>query len=140
MNTIITAVTFYLLNTFAHVSYGISNIVGYVLGVINSFLWNRNWVFKTRNNFGREALLFACGFAACWVLQALVSLVLLEGLGWKNLPSDVIPFLPMEKPGQNIVFVVSMVVYTIANYAYNRMITFRKKVDDAAQCDSDDAA
>ncbi len=127
MNTLITLVTFYLLNTWAGVAYGIANIVGYVLGVINSFLWNRNWVFKTRNNIGREALLFACGFIACWILQGIVSLVLLEGFGWKNLPTDVIPFLPMENAGQNIVMVLSMVVYTIANYAYNRMITFREK-------------
>ena len=129
MNTVITLVSFYLLNTWAGVPYGISNIVGYVLGVVNSFLWNRNWVFKTKNNFGREALLFACGFMACWILQGIVSLVLLEGLGWKHLPTDVIPFLPMENAGQNIVMVVSMVAYTIANYAYNRMITFREKVE-----------
>ncbi|MBO7608692.1 MAG: GtrA family protein [Muribaculaceae bacterium] len=129
MNTLITLVSFYLLNTWAGISYGISNIVGYVLGVVNSFLWNRNWVFKTSNNLGREALLFGCGFLLCWILQGIVSLVLLEGFMWKNLPSDIIPFLPMENAGQNIVMVVSMVVYTVANYAYNRMVTFKESQD-----------
>ncbi|MBR1803362.1 MAG: GtrA family protein [Muribaculaceae bacterium] len=132
MNTLITLVSFYLLNTWAGVSYGIANIVGYVLGVINSFLWNRNWVFKTHHNFGREALLFTCGFCACWILQGIVSLVLLEGLGWKNLPIDTIPFLPMENAGQNIVMVIAMVVYTMANYMYNRMITFRESQASAS--------
>ncbi|MBP3737808.1 MAG: GtrA family protein [Muribaculaceae bacterium] len=127
MNTLITLVSFYLLNTWAGVSYGIANIVGYVLGVVNSFLWNRSWVFKTHNNFGREALLFACGFFACWILQGVVSLVLLEGLGWKSLSCDIIPFLPMENAGQNIVMVIAMAVYTIGNYIYNRMITFRER-------------
>lgn len=126
MNTLITLVSFYLLNTWAGISYGISNIVGYVLGVINSFLWNRNWVFKTHNNLGREALLFGCGFMLCWIMQGIVSLVLLEGLMWKNLPTDIIPFLPMENAGQNIVMVVSMVVYTVGNYIYNRMVTFKE--------------
>ena len=131
MNTLITAVTFYLLNTWLKVPYGPANIIGYVLGVINSFIWNRNWVFKTKKNFKREALLFGCGFIICWILQGGVSLLLLEGFGWKNLPVDTIPFLPMEKAGQNIVMVISMVVYTIANYVYNRTVTFKQKEEVA---------
>lgn len=127
MNTLITLVSFYLLNTKLGVPYGPSNIIGYVLGVVNSFLWNRNWVFKTGVNVRREALLFGCGFVLCWMLQGIVSWVLLEGLGMKELPNDVIPFFPMEKAGQNIVMVISMVVYTVANYAYNRFITFAAK-------------
>ena len=64
MNTVITLVTFYVLNTKAEVSYGISNVVGYILGVINSFIWNRKWVFKTHNNVRREALDF-CSASRC---------------------------------------------------------------------------
>lgn len=131
MNTLITAISFYLLNTWLKVPYGPANIIGYVLGVINSFIWNRNWVFKTKKNFKREALLFGCGFIICWILQGGVSLLLLEGFGWKNLPVDTIPFLPMEKAGQNIVMVISMVVYTIANYVYNRTVTFKQKEEVA---------
>ena len=125
MNTLITLVSFYLLNTRLGVPYGPSNIIGYVLGVINSFLWNRNWVFKTGVNVRREALLFGCGFLLCWMLQGVVSWVLLDGVGMKSLPNDTIPFFPMEKAGQNIVMVISMVVYTVANYAYNRFVTFK---------------
>lgn len=127
MNTLITLVSFYLLNTKLGVPYGPSNIIGYVLGVINSFIWNRNWVFKTGVNVKREALLFGCGFVLCWMLQGVVSWVLLDGVGMKHLPNDAIPFLPMEKAGQNIVMVISMVVYTVANYAYNRFVTFAVK-------------
>ena len=127
MNTLITAISFYLLNTWAGVPYGAANIIGYVLGVINSFIWNRQWVFKTGSNIKREALLFGCGFFICWILQGAVSLFLLEGLEWKNLSDDTIPFLPMKNAGQNIVMVISMVVYTIANYIYNRTITFKEQ-------------
>ena len=98
-----------------------------MLGVINSFIWNRSWVFKTGVNVKREALLFGCGFVLCWMLQGVVSWVLLEGVGMKDLPNDAIPFFPMEKAGQNIVMVISMVVYTVANYAYNRFVTFAAK-------------
>ncbi len=125
LNTLITLVTFYLLNTKLGLSYGISNIAGYVLGVINSFLWNRNWVFKTRNDFKRELLLFVFGFFLCLLLQLCISWILLEGLGWKSLPDDIIPFFPMQKAGQNIVMLIAMVAYTLANYVYNRTVTFR---------------
>lgn len=127
MNTLITAISFYFLNTWLRVPYGAANIIGYVLGVINSFIWNRQWVFKTGTNIKREAFLFGCGFIICWLLQGGVSLLLLEGFGWKNLPDDTIPFLPMKNAGQNIVMIISMVVYTIANYMYNRTITFKER-------------
>ena len=133
MNTLITFVAFYLLNTRLGLSYGISNVVGYVLGVINSFIWNRNWVFKTRKNVKRQMVLFVCGFLICLGLQLGVSWILLEGMGWKNLPSDIIPFFPMQKAGQNIVMVLAMVVYTLANYAYNRFVTFRDEPNDAQE-------
>jgi len=125
LNTLITLIAFYLLNTKLELPYGIANVIGYVLGVINSFLWNRNWVFKTKNDVKRELFLFVCGFLICLALQLCVSWILLEGLGWKNLPDDIIPFFPMQKAGQNIVMVVAMVAYTLANYVYNRMVTFR---------------
>ena len=131
MNTLITAVSFYLLNTWLGVPYGPANIIGYVLGVINSFIWNRNWVFMNKKNLKRQALLFGCGFIVCWILQGGVSLLLLEGFGWKHLPVDTIPFLPREKAGQNIVMIISMVVYTIANYVYNRTVTFKQNEEVA---------
>ena len=31
----------------------------------------------------------------------------------------------MQKAGQNIVMIVAMVAYTLANYIYNRTVTFR---------------
>ena len=125
LNTLITLVTFYLLNTKLGLSYGISNVTGYILGVLNSFVWNRNWVFKSKDNVKRELLLFICGFLICLALHLCVSCVLLEVLGWKSLPDDIIPFFPMQKAGQNIVMIVAMVAYTLANYIYNRTVTFR---------------
>lgn len=124
-NTLITLVAFYLLNTLAGWPYGLANVIGYTLGVINSFVWNRTWVFKTKNNIKREAVLFGMGFALCLLLQLGVSWLLLEGMGWKNM--EEISWLPMKNTGQNVVMVLAMVVYTLANYVYNRVITFKEK-------------
>lgn len=122
-NTLITLVVFYVMNTQLGISYGISNVVGYVLGVINSFVWNRTWVFKTKSNIGREAALFVVGFLLCMGLQLAVSWLLLEELGMKNMT---ISWLPMKNTGQNVVMLIAMVCYTLANYVYNRLVTFRK--------------
>ncbi|MDO4510260.1 MAG: GtrA family protein [Bacteroidales bacterium] len=121
-NTLITAVTFYVLNSLLSVDYVPANAAGYVLGVLNSFVWNRNWVFKTKQNLKREALLFVVGFLLCYGLQMGVSGILLEVFDMKHYTLDWIP-----NAGQNIVMLISMVVYTISNYIYNRTVTFKVK-------------
>ena len=122
-NTLITLVVFYVLNTLLGAAYGLANTIGYILGLINSFVWNRNWVFKTKVNIKKEAALFAVGFLICFALQMTVSWYLLEVADFREIE---IPFLPMKKPGENIVMVLSMVVYTVCNYIYNRFVTFKK--------------
>ena len=121
-NTLITLVAFYVFNTLLKVPYTPSNVIGYILGVINSFVWNRNWVFKTKQNVKREALLFVVGFLICWVLQMGVSVIMLEAFNIKNFTIEGIP-----NAGQDIVMIVSMVFYTLANYLYNRFVTFKVK-------------
>ncbi|NCU16264.1 GtrA family protein [Pallidibacillus pasinlerensis] len=44
-NTIITICT-YIILVHLGVYYIFANIIGYILGVINSFYWNKNWVFQ----------------------------------------------------------------------------------------------
>ncbi|MCF0181911.1 MAG: GtrA family protein [Muribaculaceae bacterium] len=127
-NTLITLIAFYVLNTLCGMPYGAANVIGYVLGVLNSFYWNRQWVFKTKNDVKREAFFFGVGFFLCLSLQLLVSWFLLEGLGWKHMSE--ISWLPMKKTGQNIVMIISMAIYTIANYIYNRTVTFKEKNKD----------
>lgn len=122
-NTVITLLVFYVMNTLLGLAYGLANTVGYILGLINSFVWNRNWVFKTKSNLKKEAMLFAIGFFICFGLQMFVSWYLLEVAGLKDIELE---FLPMKKPGQNIVMVLSMVVYTLCNYVYNRFVTFKQ--------------
>lgn len=121
-NTLITLISFYVFNSLLNVPYTPANVVGYVLGVVNSFVWNRTWVFKTKKNLKREALLFVVGFLACWALQFIVSVILLEACDMKHFTLDWI-----SNAGQNIVMLISMVFYTLANYIYNRCVTFNEK-------------
>ena len=45
-NTLITLVVFYVINTLMGLDYAVANTLGYILGLINSFVWNRTWVFR----------------------------------------------------------------------------------------------
>lgn len=47
LNTLVTLCVIYVCKALLGVNPLVSNAIGYVCGVINSFLWNKNWVFKT---------------------------------------------------------------------------------------------
>lgn len=121
-NTLITLVVFYVINTLMGLDYAVANTLGYILGLINSFVWNRTWVFSTGGNVWREAGLFALGFIICFALQMGVSQWLLS----TSLHDLTISWLPMKNTGENVIMCLSMVVYTLANYVYNRFVTFKK--------------
>ena len=121
-NTLITLVVFYVINTLMGLDYAVANTVGYILGLINSFVWNRTLVFCTGGNVWREAGLFALGFIICFALQMGVSQWLLS----TSLHDLTISWLPMKNTGENVIMCLSMVVYTLANYVYNRFVTFKK--------------
>ena len=121
-NTLITLVVFYVINTLMGLDYAVANTLGYILGLINRFVWNRTWVFRTGGNVWREAGLFALGFIICFALQMGVSQWLLS----TSLHDLTISWLPMKNTGENVIMCLSMVVYTLANYVYNRFVTFKK--------------
>ena len=121
-NTLITLVVFYVINTLMGLDYAVANTLGYILGLINSFVWNLTWVFRTGGNVWREAGLFALGFIICFALQMGVSQWLLS----TSLHDLTISWLPMKNTGENVIMCLSMVVYTLANYVYNRFVTFKK--------------
>lgn len=111
INTLITLIVIYILQELLHVKYTAANLAGYIAGVINSFFWSKLWVFKKLNsNFMREAVLFLVSFGICYGIQFVALLLLVEVLHmvgtWAQL--------------------VSMVVYTLCNFALNKCITFKK--------------
>jgi len=109
-NTLVTISTIFILMSLMGVSYIISNIVGYILGLINSFILNKIWTFKSRATAGKEGIRFVLVFGICYLIQ-LAALIFLK-----------------EKVGvtKELAQLLAMIIYTMLNFTGNKLYTFRK--------------
>lgn len=108
-NTLLTAVTIWILLKVFHCSDYISNLAGYIIGLINSFIWNRKWTFKSKSKVGVTVFKFIVTFAISYLFQ-LGNLYLL--LHFTHIDSYLSQLL-------------SIVVYTCINFALNKYYTFK---------------
>jgi putative flippase GtrA len=97
-----------------HLDYRISNVCGYIAGLINSFFWNRYWTFKSGGPVAVEGFLFLAVFGVCYGLQFLALLLLVEKL----------------HVSENLSQPLALVVYTGFNFLLNKLITFRKRKEE----------
>ncbi|MDE6416876.1 MAG: GtrA family protein [Duncaniella sp.] len=122
LNTLVTLVVIYACKSWLGMNIWVSNALGYIAGVINSFLWNKIWVFRSRDTSYRgEALRFAVGFAVCYCLQFAVTWMLNAMIG--HMQWDLTSSFTIS--GYGIATIIGMGVYTIANFVFNRLITFK---------------
>lgn len=121
LNTLVTMGVIYLCKSFLGMNLYVSNILGYVAGVINSFLCNKTWVFHSKGSYGREAVRFLLGFAVCYLLQLWVVWMLTES----PFGGFEFAFGRIVISGYGIATILGNIVYTLANFVYNRLVTFR---------------
>lgn len=121
-NTLLTLGVIFVCKGIFHANPWVSNAIGYIAGFINSFILNKTWVFRSDNKVAGEALKFGIGFIVCYLLQLLVTWLLTDctpigDLSWQ-LPGFVVS-------GYALATVIGMGVYTIANFIFNRAVTFK---------------
>lgn len=121
INTVLTLVVIYACKDFFGINLWVSNALGYIAGFVNSFLWNKLWVFHSTGSIVREAWRFVGGFCLCYLLQLAATWVIadhspLAGTEWIVLGFTV--------SGYGIATLMGMVVYTCANFLYNKVVTF----------------
>lgn len=110
INTSITYIVYVLLRLF-NIAPELCNIIGYAAGVINSFIWNKKWVFQTKgSNICREMTFFFLIFIFCFFIQFYVFRFVLYQLKWNEYLSQFI----------------GMIVYTLLNFTLNITISFKK--------------
>lgn len=110
LNTAVTVGLYYALR-YVDVQIDLANGLSYAAGMLNSFVWNKLWVFRSRGGgWWREAVLFFAGTGLCWLLQ------------W-------VAFRAMLAVStETVSYLTGMVVYPVANYFYNRLVTFRRSM------------
>jgi putative flippase GtrA len=88
-----------------------SNITGYAVGVLNSFVWNKQWTFRSQATWLGSALRFGLVFGVCYALQLGLLLYLDKHLmidGYYNQ-------------------IIAMAFYTVINFLLNKYFTFREQ-------------
>lgn len=121
LNTAVTMAVIFVCKSLLGVNPYVSNALGYGAGLINSFLWNRAWVFRSQGRFRGEALRFAIGFGVCYLLQ-LGFVYCLSQSPFGALEFDIRGFV---LSGYGVATLMGNVVYTVANFIYNKIVTFR---------------
>ena len=109
INTLITAVVIYIVQELLGRDPVPSNVLGYAAGLLNSFLLNSRWTFKSAFSW-RSFIGFMLAFGVCYLLQLLVLL-------WLGEETEIPPY-----PQQ----LIAMVVYTGANFLLNKFVVFKK--------------
>ena len=108
VNALITLGSILILYNIFRIDYRISNIIGYTMGIINSFIWNKIWTFKSKNKFKDEIIKFLLIFLASYSIN----------LGVVIISAEV--FLI----NKNICQIIGMFFYTTTNYFGNSRWTF----------------
>ncbi len=122
INTLLTLIVILVFKGILHFNPWISNAAGYVAGFINSFVMNKMWVFRSQNSAVREAMKFCGGFLVCYGLQLLLTWLLTE----HTAIGDISLSLPgFTLSGYAIATFIGMAAYTLFNFVWNRLVTFR---------------
>jgi len=121
LNTLLTLGVIFLCKSILGINEYVSNALGYIVGFINSFIWNKNWVFRSSGAYRRELALFLIGFVMCYALQLLVVWAIYQS--WFGDREFDLGFFVIS--GYGIATLVGNVAYTLANFIYNRLVTFR---------------
>lgn len=109
VNTLITAAVIWVMMKIFGASDVLSNITGYIAGLINSFIWNKKWTFESSVSWVSGAVKFGVVFIVCYLLQLGVLLYLNKTLTIDTYYNQLI----------------AMVFYTVINFVMNKFYTFK---------------
>jgi len=108
-NTLLTAATIWVFLKVLHFNDYTSNIIGYIVGLVNSFIWNRKWTFASSTRVKDTLFKFIITFAISYLFQ-LGNLYLL---------------IHYTQIDSYLCQLISIVVYTGINFILNKYYTFK---------------
>ncbi len=91
INTLISLLTFYVLNKLLSFNYILSSVIGYVFGMTNSYILNKRWTFNDNN---KKIILQLVKFTFVNVVSIGINLltmyVLVDGLYFDSMVAQII--------------------------------------------------
>lgn len=109
VNTLLTFSTYWLFKAVG-LNIDAANLLSYGAGMVCSFVLNKLWTFRAHGHgWGRELAVFVGGAGLCWLLQ------------WGAFRAF-ITWWP-----EVVAQVAGMAVYTLLNFFFNKLITFKHK-------------
>ena len=109
LNGVIGLGTTYAAYNLFNVPYPLANVLGYTLGLINSFILNKKWTFQSKKDPKKEIILFLLIFGVSYSL---------------NLGSVVVS-VELLHLDPNLAQLVGIFFYTSSNFFGNKLLTFR---------------
>lgn len=108
-NLCISLLTYYIF-IYLSFNYQIANIMGFITGSVNGYLWNKSWVFKNSNNHKSLIVKFYLSYLSTWFLSSVLLYFWIEIC---SLPEILAPIL-------------NVFITTPINYVLNKYWTFKK--------------
>jgi putative flippase GtrA len=135
INTLLTAVIIWvMMHLVFHVEKGeavslliitVSNLTGFIVGLMNSFVWNKVWTFRSKNRWKGEFIRFIVAFLICYIPQLLLVNFLNSRLSGDNI-LFVIGNQPVEISYAYTCQLIGIVFYTSCNFLLNKFYTFKQ--------------
>ncbi|WP_127837409.1 GtrA family protein [Clostridium prolinivorans] len=110
LNTVITIISYNIL-TFTGINYILSNTIAYILGMINSYFWNKTWVFSSKDKDINLVIKF--------IIVNFITLVL------NNYILHV--FVSNFKFNKSISQIPAIICGMVVNFVLNKIWTFKDK-------------
>jgi putative flippase GtrA len=134
INTLLTATAIWMMMHFvfrredggkiSSLALSISNTVGYIVGLINSYICNRLWTFKSKNKWKPEAIRFTVAFLICFVIQLALVNVLYKYVIMNEFHLNFF-HIDYTVSAAEICQLIGIIVYTILNFILNKYFTFK---------------
>jgi putative flippase GtrA len=127
VNTLLTLFVIWMMTEWGGFQAVISNMTGYAIGLICSYIFNKTWTFESTVGWRKSAIRFFMVFAICYVIQLIVLLILnryfIENPPFYAFFSPLLHVFKIDPPFYNHIF--AMVFYTMLNFVINKFYTFK---------------
>ncbi len=127
LNTLMTLLVIWLLLHLLNTSSLVANFWGFVAGGINSYLWNRIWNFKSKNQKQKEIFRFAAVFIFAYILNVVTLLSAEYALANWNAAQIILSQHSAYLKSGFVANVIANIVYVVVSFGLYKKWVFKKE-------------